>query len=129
MNANKILAVTDLIRANVNNGESLPVDWAMNEDDLKIIDMIFDDKQPANTDDEAEVLQEFVRLDSKTHRVMIAGMMIFGGEAYFVDTDDAVEYLNANGVECDTFGEAYELSEAGEIDETFYTEWYEPSYS
>lgn len=123
------IAIEALVRNSVNNSEELPDNWEMNEEDVKLVGVIFSEKAPKTDAEKEELLSDFVRIDSKTHRLMIAGMMIFGGAAYFVDVEDAVEYLNANGVECKDFCEAYELSERGEIEDTFYTEWYEPSYS
>lgn len=127
MDAKRLEEINALVRDNVSNGSDLPSDWVANEADLEIINMIFHDKKPANKDDEAKTLEEFVRLDSKTHRIITSGLVIFCGEAYFDDMDNAVEYLNAKSGDCTPLNEADRLAEEQSIYEDFYTVWYEPS--
>lgn len=122
-------AIEEMTRNVVNNAGELPDDWSMTDEDMKLVELIFGEKKPKTDEEKEEMLSDYIRIDSKTHRFMIAGFMVFGGSAYFIEVEDAVEYLNAEGVECEDFDTAYELSEKGEIDETFYTEWYEASYS
>ena len=68
-----------------------------------------------------DVVSELFRVDTKTKRLMQSGFIIFDGEAYFAEEADAVEYLNANGFECTHFA----VSEDGELDETYFTDWCE----
>lgn len=118
-------SVTELVRENLHVKEA----WRPTERDCNIIQMILDDKKPTDEDEIEETLNEFIRIDSKTDRLLINGYMVSDGDAYFANEADAVEYLNANGFECTTFNEAYEASERGELDDTFMTDWYEPKYS
>lgn len=118
-----------LVKTSINNGDKIPDDWKMNDSDVTLLESIFTQKKPANDSDKAQLISDFTRIDSKTHRLMIAGFMIYDGVAYFADEADAVAFLNANGTKCDSFDEAYNLSEEGVIDDTFYTDWYEPFYS
>lgn len=118
-------SVTTLIRENLHVSD----DWQATDADVAIVQMVFDDKKPCDEEVIEETLNEFVRIDTKTTRLLINGYMLFDGDAYFANEADAVEYLNANGFACATFNEAYEASERGELDDTYMTDWYEPKYS
>ena len=100
-------------------------DWMPTDDDMALVHKIFDAEGATTTQDRIKVVDEFMRIDSKTLRTIIEGFLIFGCTAYFAKEKDAVEYLNANGVECTDFNSAYEMSERGEIDDTYFTEWYD----
>ena len=104
-------------------------DWMPTDEDMALLQKVFDAKDATTTHAQINVVDEYFRVDSKTYRVMTEGYIVFDGTAYFIKEDDAVEYLNANGVKCDTFTEAYEMAQRGEIDDCYFTEWYEHGYS
>ena len=104
-------------------------DWMPTDEDMVLLQKVFDAKGAVGWHEQTNVVDNFFRVDSKTFRPMTEGHIIFDGVAHFIKEEDAVEYLNANGVTCESFTEAYEMAQRGEIDDTYFTEWYEHGYS
>ena len=100
--------------------------WVLHDEDLTAVTNILTARRATTAEKAEDAIGEFFRIDSKTKRVITEGFFIWGGEAYFKEEADAVEYLNANGFECTTFEEAYNAAEAGKMDECFHTDWFDP---
>ena len=114
--------LTDIFK---NHFDVLDNDWVLSDDEMDAVISLRDFRikdQPSISFD--EVVDECYRIDTNSKRPMTAGFLIWGGVAYFVDEAEAVTYLNDNGFACSAFSEAYEASEAGEMDECYYTEWH-----
>lgn len=108
------------------HGDDCGSAWAMHDDDLSIVTNVLRARRATTSEKAENAIGEFMRIDSKTKRVITEGFLIWGGVAYFKEEVDAVEYLNTNGFACTAFNEAYEAAEAGEMDECFHTDWFDP---
>lgn len=63
-----------------------------------------------------KIIEACFRVDSKTSRLICQGYIVFDGKVIFESSDDALEYLNANGFNCTDFIEAHNAGEEGVIE-------------
>lgn len=108
--------------------DSCDAAWVLHEDDVSKVLEVMTARKAKTFADVLKAVSDYFRIDNKSKRIMTQGFLIWGGVAYFIEEADAVAYLNDNGFACTTFHEAYEASEAGQMDECYFTEWYEAGY-
>lgn len=115
---NLVLAPLDLTReqlqeyaetVKIRNTEHIPDDWAITDEEADEIQWVLTSlgvNAYTSEEDICLIIGECFRLDTKTHRIMTAGYLIDDDLAWFIEEQDAIEWLNANGVPCKTFEEA-----------------------
>ena len=104
--------------------------WTLEDSEVDLISEIMEARAVDATDSEAlgDAVSEYLRVDTKTKRILIKGHVVWDGEAYFAEEADAVAYLNENGFACTSFNEAFEAAENGEMSDCYETDWYEHGY-
>lgn len=93
----------------IRNTEHIPDDWAITDEEADEIQWVLTSlgvNAYTSEEDICLIIGECFRLDTKTHRIMTAGYVADDDLAWFIEEEDAVEWLNANGVPCKTFEEA-----------------------
>lgn len=88
-------------------------DYEPNEADIKMVShiMVTENKSLEETVD------EYIRLDSKTNRLMHKGWLVFD-TYYFANDEDALAFLKDNGI--NSFDEI-----SCDDEYTYYTDWWE----
>lgn len=96
-------------------------DWILNDEEVDFI-LDYAELYMLTT---VEVIEENFVIDSLTNRLLNKAFVCLNGDAYFGKEEDAIRYLNENGVTCTTFKEACENFERTKIKELscYYTEW------
>ncbi len=94
--------------------------WTVTDEDLVLIKKYYKGGVKLKN-----LISDCFRLDSKTQRLIVEGWIIFDGDAYFFNEDDAVAYLNNLGFKGDNMQQIYAGSDGKYLDsdETYWTEW------
>lgn len=71
----------------------------------------------------SEVVQECFRIETDTNRPMHQGHVCYGGQAYFIEPEDALNWLNRDEHTYNNLQEAYD-DNVGTDWECYYTEWH-----
>lgn len=113
------------------NTHPVPDDWAITDDEAtEILFVLTSLGANAYTSEEDLnlIMGECFRLDTKTHRIMTAGYLVDPDLAWFIKEEDAVEWLNANGMKCSTFKEAQSKRRKTPIKGLYEAGWFDTSY-
>lgn len=125
---------TKLVRG-LRDTSTLPEDWVATADDINKLERVLTEvanrqRLLMGDSDIQNIVAECFRCDTKTHKLITEGFMICG-KAYFADEADAVEWFNANGIDCATFDEgalAAEKQQWQQADWTYWNQWYSREY-
>lgn len=138
---NLVLAPLSLTRAElqdyandikIRSPEQAPDDWAITDEDSDDIIAVLTElgvNAHTSSEDIGRIIGECFRMDSKTHRVMTAGFVIGDDEAWFIEEQDAIDYLNANGVACDNIEQAKANTQLDFYEGGWFDEGYRANFS
>lgn len=100
-----------------------PREWQITNEEYTTVLEVFLNKGVAVEEDAIEkAVSKYFRVDSKSNRIMTEGFYVMNGKAYFINEEDALEYLNNNGFPCTKFSDAHNAGEWGEIGETYWND-------